>query len=147
MGEVVYVPQFRGRPSRAEHVSTAARILIVDGDPAALAAISQALQNEGHSTATAFDSSGALAVAERLGPFDLLIADVESTEGVDIADDMRRRDHTLQVLYVTKHREDLTDHARPLCDDGEIIEKPFSESALVDAVSSLLYWRTPRSAQ
>ncbi len=144
MGEVVYAPQFGARPSRSEHAATAARVLIVDSEPATLAAISQALQNEGHATATAFDAPGAVAVAERLGPFDLLITDVETTGGVELASTLRRRDRTLQVLYVIEHRDG---RALPLFDDDEVIERPFSESELVDAVSSLLYWRTPRSTR
>jgi len=84
MGEVVYAPQFGGRPARPERVSTHARVLIVDRDAATLAAISQALQNEGHWTATAFDAAAAIATAERLGPFDLLIVDVDLAYGRDV---------------------------------------------------------------
>jgi CheY-like chemotaxis protein len=144
MGEVVYAPQFGARPSRSEHAGTVARVLVVDSDPATLAAISQALQSEGHATATAFDASGAVAVAERLGPFDLLITDVETTGGVELASALRRRDRSLQVLYVIEHRDG---RPLPLFDDDEVIEKPFGESELVDAVSSLLYWRRPRSTR
>lgn len=147
MGEVVYAPQFGGRPARTEHVSTPARVLIVNGDPAALAAIAQALQSEGHSTATAFDASGAIAVEERLGPFDLLIIDVESTAGVDLVDALRRRDPVLHVLYVTEHRDQSFKPPVPLFGDDDVIEKPFSESELVDAVSALLDWRAPRNTR
>ena len=144
MGELVYAPRFSGRPSRTEHLGTVARILLVDSDPAVLAAISQALQSEGHVTATAFDAPGAVAVAERLGPFDLLITDVETMEGVELAGLLRRSDRSLQVLYVTNH---LDGRVLPLFDDDEVIERPFSESELVDAVSSLLYSRRPRRTQ
>jgi CheY-like chemotaxis protein len=143
MGEVVYAPQF-GRPSRTEHAGTVARVLVVDSDPATLAAISQALQTEGHATATAFDAPGAVAVAERMGPFDVLITDVEAAGGVELADTLRRRDRALQVLYVTSRRDSRVP-AR--FDDDEVIERPFSESELVGAVSSLLYWRRPRSTR
>jgi CheY-like chemotaxis protein len=144
MGEVVHAPRFGGRPSRTEHAGTVARVLVVDSDPATLAAISQALQSEGHATATAFDAPGAIAVAERLGSFDLLITDVEATGGVELADTLRRRDRALQVLYVTSRRDS---RLPALFDDDEVIEKPFSESELVDAVSSLLYWRRPPSTR
>lgn len=147
MGEVVYVPQFGGRPARTEHVNSPGRVLIVDGDPAALAAIAQTLQSEGHSTATAFDASGAVAVAERLGPFDLLIIDVESTAGADLVDALRRRDPVLHVLYVTDRRDKSFKPPVPLFGDDDVIEKPFSESDLVDAVSALLDWRSPRDTR
>src|SRR5215471_19157152 len=105
MGEVVYAPQFGGRPARTEHVNPHARVLIVDADPATLAAAAQVLQSEGHATATAFDAAGAIAVAERLGPFDLLIIDLDSTSGVELVDALRRRDPVMHVLYVTGPRE------------------------------------------
>ena len=148
MGEVVYAaPQFGARPGRSNRsVTTAARVLIVDADPAALAAIAQALQSEGHMTATAFDGGGAVAVAERLGPFELLITDVHMTpmNGVELAEVLRKRDPQLQVLYVTNTRDELFQRALPLGDDDDVLEKPFSESELIDAVASLLYWHRPR---
>ncbi|HUK35798.1 MAG TPA: response regulator, partial [Vicinamibacterales bacterium] len=107
MGDVVYAPKFTGHSARAERTTGIARVLVVDGDPAALAAIAQVLQGDGHSTATAFDAPGALAVAERLGPFDLLVTDIQSTAGVELADTLRRRDRGLQVLYITGHRNEL----------------------------------------
>ena len=146
MGEVVYAPQFGGRPARVEQVTNRGRVLIVDGDPAALAAISQTLQSEGHSTATAFDASGAVAVVERLGPFDLLIVDVASTAGADLVDSLRRRDPVLHVLYVTD-RGDAFKPPVPLFGDDDVIEKPFSETDLVDAVAALLDWRAPRNTR
>jgi DNA-binding response OmpR family regulator len=147
MGEVVYAPQFGGRGARTVDVSTPARVLIVNGDPATLAAIAHALQSEGHSTATAFDASGALAVEERLGPFDLLIIDVESTAGVDLVDALRRRDPVLHVLYITDQQHKSFKPPVPLFGDDHVIEKPFSEGDLVDAVSALLDWRAPRNTR
>jgi CheY-like chemotaxis protein len=144
MGEVVYAPQFGGRSSRTEHAGTVARVLVVDNDPATLAAVAQALQSEGHAAATAFDVPGAVAVAERLGPFDLLITDVGEIDGAELASTLRRHDRSLQVLYVTPSGGGCVP---ALFDDDEVLERPFSESELVDAVSSLLYWRRPRSTR
>src|SRR5204863_2250281 len=111
MGEVLYAaPHFRPQPPRGTRsISTAARVLIVDADPAALAAISQALQSEGHMTATAFDGPAAIALAERFGPFELLITDVRMTPigGVELADTLRKRDPQIQVLYVTNTHDEL----------------------------------------
>ena len=129
MGEVLYAaPQFAAHPVRQRRLGNAARILIVDADPAALAAIAQALQNEGHFTATAFDAAGAAAIAERLGPFDLAITDVQTTaaDGVELTEVLGARSLELQVLYLAK---------------------PFSESQLLDAVASRLYWTHPRRSR
>ena len=148
MGEVVYAaPQFGARPNRTNRsVSTTARVLIVDADPAALAAISQALQSEGHSTATAFDGAGAMSVAERLSPFDLLITDVHMTpmNGVELASTLRKREPALQVLFLTNTHDELFQRALPLSEEDDVLEKPFSEGELMDAVASLLYWHRPR---
>src|SRR4051794_29776477 len=104
MGDVLYAAwHFGAQHQRREYVSTTSRILLVDADPAALAAMSQALQDEGHSTATAFDTAAALAIAERLGPFELLIVDVQvaPADAIELARRLRERDPNLQVLYVT----------------------------------------------
>jgi CheY-like chemotaxis protein len=146
MGEVLYAaPQFA--PARANRrPGTVARVLVVDADPAALAAISQVLQSEGHMTATAFDAAGAAAVAERLGPFELLITDAHmaSVDGVALADTLRQADPELQVLYITSTHDELFGRELPLREEDDVLEKPFSEGELVDAVTSLLYWHRPR---
>ena len=148
MGDVVYAaPQFGSHPLRTNHTAgTVARVLIVDADPASLAAISQAIQAEGHMTATAFDAAGAVAVAERLGPFELLITDLHMTPttGVELAETLRKRDPELQVLYLTNTRDELFGQTFSVADTGDVLEKPFSEGELVDAVASLLYWPRPR---
>ncbi len=147
MGQVLYAaPQFGAQPTHSEHIGTVARVLIVDADPAALAAIAQAVQDQGHSTATAFDAAGAVGVAERLGPFDLLITELQMTptNGVELAEMLRKRDPQLQVLYVTNTHDELFGIPMPLSGDDDVIEKPFSEGELVDAVSSMLYLRSPR---
>jgi CheY-like chemotaxis protein len=141
MGEVLYgAPQF-AQHARADHgVSTVARVLIVDADPVALAAISQAVQSEGHATATAFDAKGAIAVAERQGPFELLITDAYMTpiDGIELAETLRKRDPRLQVLYVTNARDELFGRTLPLTGDDDVIEKPFGEHELVEAVRRML---------
>lgn len=151
MGDVLYAaPQFGPQPARANRgVSTVARVLIVDADPAALAAASQALQSEGFMTATAFDAAGAIAVAERLGPFGLLITDVHMApmDGVELAETLRQHSPRLQVLYTTNTHDDVFARALPLSEDDDVLEKPFSEGDLVDAVASLLYWHRPRRSR
>ncbi len=144
MGEVVYAPHTSGRSLPADHADGAPRVLIVDADPATLAAISQALETEGHATAAAFDTPGAIAIAQRSGPFQLLVVDVASADALTVASALRALDHNLRVLYVTSHGDN---GPLPLLDEDEVIRKPFSESELVDAVSSLLYWQAPRSTR
>jgi len=147
MGEVLNALEFGPHSAgRNRGISTVARVLIVDADVAALAAMSQALQSEGHTTATAFDATGALATAERLAPFELLITDVHVTpiDGMTLAHTLRLRDPELHVLYTTTTHDEVFGRGLPLAEDDDVLEKPFSEGELVDAVTSLLYWHRPR---
>jgi CheY-like chemotaxis protein len=140
MGEIVYAAQFGSQSMPARGTSTVARILIVDADPAALAAMSQALQSEGHLTATAFDAAGAKTLSERLGPFGLLITDLHTTpvDGIELARALRKRDPRLQVIYTTSAFDELFARALPLSETDEVVEKPFSEGELVEAVRRML---------
>ena len=139
MGEVLYAAtQFRTRPVRRPS-SRRATVLLVDPDPATLAAMEQALGDEGFVTATAFDGAGAVAASHRLATIDVLITSVHTDEmdAVELADVLRRRHPEMQVLYVTVCADEVEEQV-PLSEDDDFIEKPFSGVELVEAVSSLL---------
>jgi DNA-binding response OmpR family regulator len=141
VGDVLYAAtQFGARPGREYSSGRPASILLVDPDPAALAAMDQALRDEGFATATAFDGAGALAAAHRAGTIDLLVTAVQATQmhAVELAELMRRHHPGLQVLYVTTSEDELFKEPLPLSGDDDVIEKPFSGGELVEAVSSLL---------
>ncbi len=56
MGDVLYAAtQFRTRTTREEFRHRPATVLLIDPDPATLAAMEEALRHEGFMTATAFD--------------------------------------------------------------------------------------------
>lgn len=148
MGQVVHAaPAFGAQPERTARTGIVARVLIVAADPASLMTIEQTLRSEGYSTATAFDAAGATAAADRTGPFELLITDLRMTpvNGVELARALRAQEPELQVLYVTTCRDELFARDIPHTADDDVIEKPFSEEELLDAVAALLYWhRRPR---
>ena len=134
-------------PSRIEGPATVARVLVVDADPATLAAISGLLRHEGYFVATAFDADGALMAARRVGRFELLITAVRTVplNGVELASALRKFEPDLQVLYVTNTADELFASAIPNTVDEDVIEKPFSEHELLDAVAALLFWhRRPK---
>lgn len=89
-------------------------------------------------TATAFDAAGALTTAGRLGPFDVLVTDRYMTpmSGTELADALKRRDSQLHVLYITDTHDER--------DTSDVLERPFSEHDLTQAVASLLSWERPR---
>ena len=123
-----------------------ARVLVVDADPTTLAAISDPLRHEGYFVATAFDAEGALHAARRLGPFELLITALRMTpiDGVELARTLRAFEPGMQALYITNCRDELFGHAVPDTINEDIIEQPFSEHELLDAVTALLYWHRPQ---
>lgn len=124
-----------------------ARVLVVDKDPSALLAIKGALRNDGYFPVAASDAFGALNAAKRLGPFELLITELHTApvNGVELAQALRTSEPGLQVLYVTSCQEALFAQDIAHSPDDDVIEKPFSEDELMDAVSALLYGhRTPR---
>ncbi len=150
MGQIGHAtPSTATEPSRAARTAAVARVLVVDSDAEALVAIDRALRYEGYVPVTAFDAAGALNAADRLGPFDLLITELHSTpvNGVELAQALLAREPELQVLYVTSCREALFAHDIPHSKDDDVIERPFSEEELIDAVSALLYWHRPRRAR
>ncbi len=125
-----------------------ARVLVVDKDPSALLAIEGALRNDGYIPVAASDAAGALNAAKRLGPFELLITELHTApvNGVELAETLRAHEPGLQVLYVTSCQEALFAQEIPHSPGDEVLEKPFSEEELMDAVSALLYsHRWPRS--
>src|SRR5947209_20091739 len=100
MSELVHaVPEPGAQPSRNERAGTAPRVLVVDADPARLAAISDPLTHEGFFVATAFDADGALTAARRLGPFELLITALRMRpiDGVQLARELREFEPGMQT--------------------------------------------------
>jgi two-component system, cell cycle sensor histidine kinase and response regulator CckA len=141
VGDVLYAAtQFRTRPIREEPRRKPATVLLVDPDPATLAAMEQALRDEGFVTATAFDGAGALAASHRVGALDVLVscAHAVGLDAVELADTLRRHHPAMQVLYLTTVDDELFEDRLPVLGDDEVIEKPFSGGDLVEAVSSLL---------
>jgi DNA-binding response OmpR family regulator len=112
-------------------------VLLVDPDPATLAAMDQALSDEGFVTATAFDGPSAVAASHRVGTLDALVA-AHGVSAVELADALRRLHPGLVVLYTTTPDDELVGERLLLSSDEEVIEKPFSGGELVEAVSSLL---------
>src|SRR5262245_35415886 len=118
------------------------RVLIVD-DEAPIRQIERRLLE--HAGYDVIDASGANEAFELLHdgkPLDLLIADLDMPEvsGDEMVRRIRNERPDLKVLYVTGHIDRLLD-ARPLWDGEAFLDKPFSMSGLVEAVSLLVYGR------
>lgn len=79
-----------------------ARILLIDDEPLVRRTLQLALENAGHSVATAEDGEGGIALARTLG-FDLLVTDVlmPGRDGLDTIMDMRRERPAMRILAIS----------------------------------------------
>ena len=117
------------------------RILVVDDEPALLFLLHCSLERMGFHVRVAKNGSDALAVADRDGPFDLLITDVmmPGMSGGELARDLLERRRASACLLMSGYCSD--DGLRGLIDDFELcgfIQKPFLIPDLVKAITRLL---------
>jgi FixJ family two-component response regulator len=77
-------------------------------------------------------------------PFDVFLLDVRMPKltGDELAQQLRRRHPDCKVLYFTGFADQLFTSKQTLWKNEAFIEKPASPSALLEAVSMLLYGHT-----
>jgi len=123
-------------------------VLIVDDEEPIREIERRILLQGGYSVIEASSAAEALDTLHDGKPIDLLIADLDMPEVS--GDEMVRRIRTLRpdlkVLYVTGHIDRLMD-TRPLWDGEAFLDKPFSMTGLVEAVTLLLYGKLSAKRQ
>ena len=119
------------------------RVLVVDDEPGILEFADRTLRAAGYHTSTAANGPAALALAESVGPFDLLLTDVRMPEmtGDELARRMRRFCPDLKVLYLTGYSDQLFHQKGALWTGEAFLDKPSSATGLLQAISLLLYGR------
>jgi CheY-like chemotaxis protein len=120
------------------------RVLIVDDETAIQTFAARVLREGGYATAVATDGANALRMAEEQGPFDLFVIDVGMPvmRGDELARRLRQRDPNVKVLYFTGFSDQLF-QKRPVLWEGEaFLEKPVTRTALLEAVSLILFGHT-----
>ena len=119
------------RPEPASGWRPTAQILVADDDEECRQTVASALRACGHDVVEAVDGRAALRLSA--AP-DLLVTDVEmdGVGGPALAAALRRRDERLAVLFMSGHA------APPGIGGAPMLRKPFSVSALLDAVKLLL---------
>jgi two-component system cell cycle sensor histidine kinase/response regulator CckA len=122
------------------------RVLIVDDEQPVRTLEARVLQSAGYETVSAADGPEALRIAERQGPFDLVLADVvmPGMTGDDMARRLRRLEPDLRVLYVTGYSDQLFQDQTTLAAYEAFVEKPVSPEGLLEAVSLILFGQTRR---
>jgi CheY-like chemotaxis protein len=119
------------------------RVLVVDDEPAVLNLVTRVLGQAGYDTVSAPDGPSALTVAQRSGPFDLLLTDVMMPDmtGDEVARKLREAEPMLKVLYLTAYSDHLFKTKVTLWEGEAFLDKPCSVHGLLEAVSLLLFGR------
>jgi two-component system cell cycle sensor histidine kinase/response regulator CckA len=117
--------------------------LIVDDEEPIRRFVQRVLGEAGHHTALAVDGEDALAVAEKQGPFELLLTDVNMPKmmGDELARRLRHADPGLKVLYLTGYSDQLFKKKTTLWEDEAYLDKPCTVKGLLEAVSLLAFGR------
>ena len=114
-------------------------ILLAEDDDMIRSFVCSVLQGHGYRVLPADNGRKALHLAKRVGAdgIDLVLTDVDmpALNGNQLVRCLKQLRPDLKVLYMTGYRGDIVDE---LWDEGMVIEKPFSYSALIRAVASCL---------
>ena len=119
----------------------ALEVLVVDDEADIRELVSGVLEDEGYAVRTAADSSSALDAIEDRRP-SLVLLDVwlqgSRMDGLQMLQEVKRRDPTLPVLMISGHGN--LDTAVAAVREGAIdfIEKPFDDEALLSAIRCAL---------
>jgi CheY-like chemotaxis protein len=114
-------------------------LMVVDDEPQVLDVERHILEGAGYQVLHSTSALDAIARLAEGPPLDLLIADLDMPElgGDEMVRQIRATRPNLKVLFVTGHADLLMETPRRW--EGEaILEKPFTEEGLREAVSLLL---------
>jgi FixJ family two-component response regulator len=117
----------------------ASLVTVVDDDESVRESLPDLLRQYGFAT-QAFASAEAFLASDCVGRTRCLILDVAMPRmtGPDLQRELARRRHHIPIVFITAHADEI-DRPR-LLDTGAVdcLFKPFSESALLDAVHAAL---------
>lgn len=122
-------------------VERAARILLVDDDPALLGVVRSILERGGHQIVATTLPEEAIRIAEDQGPFDLLVSDVimPLMNGVDLGRYLRKNDRVGAVLLVSGYPEGaLPDGMDKGAEEMTLLQKPFTRDQILQRVAELV---------
>ena len=116
-------------------------VLVVDDEAPIRQVARRILETVGYRVIEASNGFEALALLEEGTPLDLLMADLQMPEinGEEMARRIRAARPDLNVLYVTGFVDTLFEKRSTLWEGEAFLEKPFTVTGLLEAVSLLLY--------
>ena len=124
-----------------DRTAPVATILLVEDEPAILAACQRMLEREGHTILAARDGAEALRIAGvHLGKIDLVVTDVDlpTLSGPELYERLRPYRPNARVLYMSGYGVDESVRRGVLDDGARVLAKPFTFEELVSAVRSIL---------
>ena len=143
----VYFPHVDGAPERhhgdATMVATSGgeTILLVEDEETVLKLARSILERAGYTVIAANDGAEALRlIKEHREPIHLLVTDVvmPGMSGRALADSIQSLREGLPVLYTSGYTDDAIVHHGVLHSGTQLLEKPYSQSALLSAVRKIL---------
>jgi CheY-like chemotaxis protein len=148
----IYLPAVRGvepaPPPRAERPPVAApeptptaTVLLAEDEAGIRALVRKILQKQGYTVIEAASGEEALKAAEtRRQPIDLLLTDVvmPGISGSELAEQMTAARPALKTLFMSGYTGDDLATLGPLPEGAAFLQKPFSLTALLDKVRSVL---------
>jgi FixJ family two-component response regulator len=117
-------------------------VTVVDDDESVRESLPDLLRQFGFA-AQAFSSAEAFLASEAVKQTSCLILDIAmpGMSGPDLQQELIRRRHAIPIVFITAHGDD-TMRPRMLADGAvECLFKPFSETALLDALNTALRQR------
>jgi two-component system cell cycle sensor histidine kinase/response regulator CckA len=114
-------------------------VLVVDDEAGVRALARRILEGGGYGVVEASNGAEALDVMASSARIDFLMADLDMPvmRGEEMAKKIRSLRPDLRVLYVTAHSEQLFKERPELLDGEAFLDKPFTVSGLLEAVSLL----------
>ena len=120
------------------------RVLVVDDEEPVRRFVARVLQGGGYETLLAEDGPAAIAVAEKEGPFDIVVTDLMMPQmnGDELARRMCQTQPGLKVLYLTGYSDKLFKDKVMLTKGEAYLDKPCSVKGILEAVSLLTIGHT-----
>jgi PAS domain S-box-containing protein len=153
----IYLPRlhgdFRDQPVEEHHASDdelADTILVVEDDHDVRAYVGEILRELNFRVFEAHDSEAALNLLDRKDVrVDLLLSDVvlPGMNGRQLADELRRRQPAVKVLFMTGYARDAIVHDGRLDAGVQLIQKPFTKDDLAARVKGILAERAPAGSE
>jgi FixJ family two-component response regulator len=117
-------------------------VSVVDDDESVRESLPDLLRQCGF-TAQAFSSAEAFLASEALGETRCLILDIAMpcTSGPDLQQELIRRRHQIPIVFITAHSDESVRLELLSRGAAECLFKPFSETALMNALNTALRMR------